>query len=74
MESPVTTYLGEPRDATGTLVIIFLRGGADGLNMVIPHGDDRYHAARPGLAIKRPDLIDLDGFFGLNHPNLLACL
>jgi uncharacterized protein (DUF1501 family) len=67
VESPVTTYLGESRDATGTLVIIFLRGGADGLNMVIPHGDDQYHAARPGLAIKRPDLVDLDGFFGLNH-------
>jgi uncharacterized protein (DUF1501 family) len=66
MESPVTTYLGDSRDSTGTLVVVFLRGGADGLNMVIPHGDDLYYAARPGIGIKRPDLIDLDGFFGLN--------
>lgn len=59
-----------------TLVCVFLRGGADGLNMVVPHGDDRYYALRPTLAIPRPDAllataktVDLDGFFGL-HPAL----
>lgn len=59
-----------------TLVCIFLRGGADGLNMVVPHGDESYYALRPTLAIPRPDdraavgnAIDLDGFFGL-HPSL----
>lgn|SRR5574341_29214 len=59
-----------------TLVCIFLRGGADGLNIVVPHGDDEYYAARPVLAIARPDdrraqfrSVDLDGFFGL-HPAL----
>lgn len=59
-----------------TLVCIFLRGGADGLNMVVPHGDDDYYGGRPALAIPRPDdnganmrTIDLDGFFGL-HPAL----
>jgi uncharacterized protein (DUF1501 family) len=59
-----------------TLVCIFLRGGADGLNIVVPHGDEQYYALRPNLSIPRPDdnraasrAIDLDGFFGL-HPTL----
>jgi uncharacterized protein (DUF1501 family) len=57
------------------LISVFLRGGADALNMIIPHGDNRYYQARPTLAIPRPDsraedrVIDLDGFFGL-HPAL----
>lgn len=55
------------------LVSIFLRGGADALNMIIPHAEDAYYDARPQLAIPRPDAsdetktLDLDGFFGL-HP------
>ncbi len=58
------------------LVCIFLRGGADGLNIVVPHGEDTYYNVRPQLAIPRPDTtgsepkaLDLDGFFGL-HPAL----
>ncbi len=59
-----------------TLVCIFLRGGADGLNMIVPHGDDGYYQHRPTLGIPRPDdnraavrTVNLDGFFGL-HPAL----
>jgi uncharacterized protein (DUF1501 family) len=29
-----------------TLVVIFLRGAADGLNMVVPHGEEEYHRLR----------------------------
>lgn len=53
------------------LIHIFLRGGADGLSLVVPHGDDDYYNLRPGLAVPRPDsggagkALDLDGFFGL---------
>src|SRR5258708_5800144 len=59
------------------LLCIFLRGGADGLNVVVPHGEDAYYKARPVLAIARPDdnsadptkkSLDLDGFFGLHPP------
>lgn len=65
--------------AGDTLVCIFLRGGADGLNMVVPHGDDEYYAHRPLIGIPRPDdnragdgrTVDLDGFFGL-HPALAS--
>ncbi len=61
-----------------TLVVVFLRGAADVLNMVVPHGEDAYYQLRPSLGIARPDdsktkkeerTVDLDGFFGL-HPNM----
>src|SRR2546421_3317339 len=59
-----------------TLICIFQRGAADGLNVVVPHGDPDLYRHRPALAIPRPlagkadtTSIDLDGFFGL-HPAL----
>lgn len=64
------------------LLVVFLRGAADALNMVVPFGEDAYYASRPTLAIPRPDdrharreerALDLDGFFGL-HPALTALL
>jgi len=56
------------------LVAIFQRGAVDGLNVVVPHGEQRYYDLRPAIAVPRPDAtadsaIDLDGFFGL-HPSL----
>ena len=51
------------------LVAIFQRGAADGLNVVVPHGDKHYYDLRPNLAIPRNEVADLDGFFGL-HPSL----
>lgn len=65
--------------AGDVLVVVFLRGGADTLNMIVPHGEDAYYSARPQLAIPRPDdsadlrAVDLDGFFGL-HPSLARLL
>ena len=49
------------------LVVIFQRGAADGLNIVVPHGERNYYQFRPTIAIPQNQLIDLDGFFGL-HP------
>src|SRR5450432_450711 len=58
------------------LVVLFQRGAADGLNIVVPHGEQAYYAMRPSIAIPRPrtgveSAIDLDGFFGL-HPSMTA--
>jgi uncharacterized protein (DUF1501 family) len=53
------------------LVVIFQRGAADGLNIVVPHGEAQYYAMRPSINIPRKGVIDLDGFFGL-HPSLAA--
>ncbi len=55
------------------LVVIFLRGAVDGLNVVIPHGERAYYDSRPTIAIGRPGTdqgaLPLDGYFGL-HPAL----
>ncbi|HEX5323811.1 MAG TPA: DUF1501 domain-containing protein [Capsulimonadaceae bacterium] len=69
---------GPPGDV---LVSIFLRGGADGLNVVVPYADEDYFRFRPTLALRAPKdngdatdrVIDLDGFFGL-HPALAPLL
>jgi len=58
------------------LVAIFQRGAADGLNVVVPHGEAAYYNLRPTIAVPRPAggggpdaALDLDGFFGF-HPSL----
>jgi len=51
------------------LVVIFQRGAADGLNIVVPHGERAYYNMRPSINIPRNAVLDLDGFFGL-HPSL----
>jgi uncharacterized protein (DUF1501 family) len=60
------------------LICVFQRGAADGLSMVVPHGDPYYYKYRNEIALARPArsgaegaAIDLDGFFGL-HPALDA--
>jgi len=53
------------------LVVIFQRGAADGLNIVIPYAEQQYYSMRPSINIPKKDVLDLDGFFGL-HPSLAA--
>ena len=48
------------------LVVIELTGGNDGLNTVIPYGDDLYHKARPTLRYEKKDVVRVDDHFGLN--------
>jgi len=51
--------------------VIFQRGAADGLNIVVPHGEPSYYAMRPTINIPRKSALDLDGFFGL-HPAMAS--
>jgi uncharacterized protein (DUF1501 family) len=57
------------------LVVLFQRGAADGLNIVVPFAESNYYRMRPTIAIPAPrrgvgdTVVDLDGFFGL-HPGL----
>ena len=53
------------------LVVIFQRGAADGLNIVVPFAEQSYYAMRPTINIPRNAVLDLDGFFGL-HPSMSA--
>ena len=61
------------------MIALFQRGAVDGLSMVVPHAEANYYAARPSIAIPRPQAggaeaaIDLNGFFGL-HPALRPLL
>ena len=65
-----------PARARRYLVAIFQRGAVDGLNVVIPFGEERYYDLRPNLAIPKPDRHGefrhrSRRFFGL-HPALCA--
>ena len=58
------------------LVVVFQRGGMDGLNVVVPFKDPAYYKLRPSIAVSEPaegedKAIDLDGFYGL-HPALAS--
>jgi uncharacterized protein (DUF1501 family) len=48
------------------LVMLHLRGGADGLNLVVPAGDPLYYSNRPNIKVAPGSELALDGFFGLN--------
>ncbi|MFM2062579.1 MAG: hypothetical protein RLZZ507_2249 [Cyanobacteriota bacterium] len=62
-----------PNSNPKRLIVIFMRGGVDGLNIVVPYSETAYYQARPKIAIPQPGkeggVIDLDGRFGL-HPVL----
>src|SRR6266436_320192 len=66
-----------PSSGKKKLVVLFQRGAADGLNIVVPFGEQNYYRMRPTIAIPEPRLgsadcaVDLDGFFGL-HPSLAS--
>src|SRR5580700_11080431 len=61
------------------LIVLFQRGAADGLNIVVPFAEPNYYRIRPTIAIPQPRqggqgaALDLDGFFGL-HPSLAPLL
>jgi len=74
-----TAMAASPTGSKKVLVAIFKRGGADGLNIVVPFGEKNYYTHRPSIAIAAPSekdqvsALDLDGFFGL-HPALRPLL
>ena len=53
------------------LVVIQLSGGNDGLNTIIPYGNDIYYQKRKTIAINKPEIITLNDMQGLN-PSLSA--
>jgi uncharacterized protein (DUF1501 family) len=68
----VRSVLAQTAGAQGQrLVVIFQRGAADGLNVVVPFQEKNYYKMRPSIAIPQNQVVDLDGFFGL-HPSLVA--
>jgi uncharacterized protein (DUF1501 family) len=64
--------------ANKRLVVVFQRGGCDGLNAVVPHGDDDYYNLRPNLAIAAPQQANGDSAVAIGsdlfslHPAMSA--
>tara|TARA_B100000900_G_scaffold386177_1_gene376435 strand:- start:2655 stop:3905 length:1251 start_codon:yes stop_codon:yes gene_type:complete len=54
------------QDNEKILVILELSGGNDGLNTVVPYGDDAYYRHRPNIGLAKDGLRILDDHFGLN--------
>jgi uncharacterized protein (DUF1501 family) len=69
--------LAAPEQAPARLVLVLLRGGMDGLSLVVPHGDAGYYANRTTIALARPGepegVLPLDKLFGL-HPAAAALM
>jgi uncharacterized protein (DUF1501 family) len=66
-----TAYAAGP--AQQVLVVLSMRGAADGLSLVVPHADPVYYQARPSIAVASDRLLVKDGMFGL-HPSLAPLL
>jgi uncharacterized protein (DUF1501 family) len=67
----VRSVLAQAAVPNRRLVVIFQRGAADGLNIVVPYREPNYYTMRPSIAIPPNQVIDLNGFFGL-HPAMSA--
>ena len=65
------------KSSPNRLIVILLRGGVDGLNLLAPYSDSHYYEARPRLAIAPPGeangLLSLTQDFGL-HPALKSLI
>ncbi len=60
-------------ESDSVLVVLSLRGAADGLSLVVPHSDPVYYRARPDIAVPPGTLLAADATFGL-HPELRPLL
>lgn len=58
-------------DRDTVLVIVQLAGGNDGLNTIVPHGDDLYAKSRPTLRLPASKLHRIDAHLGF-HPRMGA--
>jgi uncharacterized protein (DUF1501 family) len=69
---PLPNVFGRTSDALAAtddkriLVVFELSGGNDGLNTLVPYGDDAYYQARPKIGIPADELLQIDGHFGFN--------
>lgn len=65
------SYAAAAEPGQGTLVVVFLRGGMDGLSVLVPADDPLLLGARPDIAVRARHLLQVDSRFGL-HPALRA--
>jgi uncharacterized protein (DUF1501 family) len=58
---------GQAKSAGKILVVLELSGGNDGLNTLVPYGDDAYYRHRPNIGIPRKDVRPIDDHFGFSR-------
>jgi uncharacterized protein (DUF1501 family) len=58
------SVVAQAADNGKILVILELSGGNDGLNTVVPYGDDAYYRHRPNIGLPAGDLRVIDDHFG----------
>lgn len=68
MAAATTGQITTGKDGT-ILVLLQLAGGNDGLNTLVPFGDDAYYKARPRIALPKKDILSISDYAGL-HPKL----
>src|SRR5215470_6368163 len=71
MPSPLFAQAAAALNAQGKrdgkiLVVLELSGGNDGLNTLVPYGDDAYYRLRPNLGIPKKEVRPIDGHFGFS--------
>ena len=64
--SPINTLMSKESINGKILVVLELSGGNDGLNTIVPYGDDNYYKHRPIIGIKEDKLLKIDDYFGFN--------
>ncbi len=69
VRSAAAATKGGDRDTV--LVMLQLSGGNDGLNTVVPHGDDEYYRNRPTIAMAAKEVHKVDSHVGF-HPQMGA--
>jgi uncharacterized protein (DUF1501 family) len=58
---------GQAKSDGKILVVLELSGGNDGLNTLVPYGDDAYYRLRPNIGIPRKEVRPIDDHFGFSH-------
>ena len=62
-----------PRPTSGPrFLLVFLRGGYDSINLLVPYSSSFYYESRPTIAIARPDAASSSGALALNADWALA--
>jgi len=57
--------------AQSKLLLVFLRGGYDAANVLVPVTSEFYYASRPSIAVPRSATLSIDSEWGL-HPSLAS--
>jgi uncharacterized protein (DUF1501 family) len=64
----ISQVFAAPGAADAKFLLVFLRGGYDAANVLIPVGSDFYYEMRPSIAIPKPDPANPQAAVSLAHP------